>query len=275
MPITIYHNPACGTSRNVLALLRACGVEPRIVEYLKEPPPPADLADLASRTGHPLRDLLREKGTPFAELGLGDPQRSDRDLLAAIAAHPILFNRPLVVSDIAVKLCRPSDVALDLLSDIPRARILKEEGVPFLKDAPISADDAGFIAALAADALPTDDLIVPGRRFFVYATLDGEVVGHGGLEWCGDDVLIRSIVVPPAARRLGIGRNLVPLLLYRAYEQGARRAWLLTQTAAPFFAKLGFKEVPRTEAPAAVLASRQAASLCPASATLMSRRIGA
>jgi len=115
MDVIIYHNPACGTSRNTLALIRNAGVEPHVVEYLKTPPSRAMIASLARRAEVPLRALLREKGTPYAELGLADESLSDDALLNAIEAHPILLNRPVVVSPKGVRLCRPSEEVLDLL----------------------------------------------------------------------------------------------------------------------------------------------------------------
>jgi arsenate reductase (glutaredoxin) len=115
MDVIIYHNPACGTSRNTLALIRATGTEPHVVEYLKTPPSRAMILALARRAGQPLRALLRESGTPYAELGLGDPSLTDDALLDAVAAHPILLNRPLVVSPMGVRLCRPSEAVLALL----------------------------------------------------------------------------------------------------------------------------------------------------------------
>ncbi|NMJ40779.1 arsenate reductase (glutaredoxin) [Roseomonas sp. JC162] len=128
--ITIWHNPACGTSRNVLGLIRNSGAEPRVVEYLKTPPSRADILDAVGRMGIPLRALLREKGTPFAELGLGDPALTDDQLLDAIAAHPILINRPVVFTPLGVRLCRPSETVLDILPEPQRGAFAKEDGAP-------------------------------------------------------------------------------------------------------------------------------------------------
>lgn len=115
MDVIIYHNPDCGTSRNTLALIRNSGVEPHVIEYLKTPPARALLQQLIGRMGTTVRALLREKGTPFAELGLSHPNLSDDDLLDAMMAHPILINRPIVVTPKGVKLCRPSEDVIDLL----------------------------------------------------------------------------------------------------------------------------------------------------------------
>ena len=128
MDVVIYHNPDCGTSRNTLALIRHVGLEPHVVEYLKTPPSRALVAQLAARTGQPLRTLLREKGTPFGELGLDKPDLTDERLLDAIEAHPILLNRPIVVTPRGVKLCRPSEVVLDLLPEDGLKPFVKEDG---------------------------------------------------------------------------------------------------------------------------------------------------
>jgi arsenate reductase len=117
---TIYHNPDCGTSRNVLALIRDSGEEPRIVEYLKTPPSRSELVDLIRRMGIAVRAVLRRKGTPYDELGLDDPALADDALIDAMMAHPILINRPIVVTPKGVKLCRPSETVLDLLPDPQR-----------------------------------------------------------------------------------------------------------------------------------------------------------
>jgi len=127
MDVVIYHNPACGTSRNVLGLIRNAGVEPHVVEYLKTPPSRELLVQLIDRAGVTPRDLLREKGTPYAELGLGDASLSDDTLVDAMMAHPVLINRPLVISLRGVKLCRPSEAVLDLLPE-QQGAFAKEDG---------------------------------------------------------------------------------------------------------------------------------------------------
>jgi len=129
-PIKIFHNPACGTSRNVLALIRHAGIEPEVIEYLKTPPAKEELRALAAATGEPLRALLREKGTPYAELGLGDTSLSDDALLDFIGQHPILLNRPLVVTPLGTKLCRPSEAVLEILPVPPLPPFTKEDGEP-------------------------------------------------------------------------------------------------------------------------------------------------
>lgn len=126
--IVIYHNPACGTSRNVVALIRNSGVEPHVVEYLKTPPARALLVDMMARAGLTSRDLLREKGTPFAELGLSDETLSDDALIDAMMAHPVLINRPLVVTPLGVRLCRPSETVLDILPAPQAGAFFKEDG---------------------------------------------------------------------------------------------------------------------------------------------------
>lgn len=126
--IVIYHNPDCGTSRNVLALIRNSGVEPHVIEYLKTPPTRALLIQMIARAGIKPRDLLREKGTPYAELGLGDKTLSDDALIDFMMAHPILINRPLVVTPFGVRLCRPSEAVLDILPDRQRGTFAKEDG---------------------------------------------------------------------------------------------------------------------------------------------------
>ena len=128
MDVVIYHNPACGTSRNTLALLRHVGVEPRVVEYLKTPPSLGELKALGDRVDGGVRALLRQKGTPYAELGLDDPALTDVELLNALHANPILLNRPVVTSSVGTKVCRPSEAVLDLLPSAGLKPFAKEDG---------------------------------------------------------------------------------------------------------------------------------------------------
>ncbi|RCW86113.1 arsenate reductase (glutaredoxin) [Phyllobacterium bourgognense] len=128
MTVTIYHNPSCGTSRNTLALIRNAGIEPTIIEYLKSPPARQELKDLIRRAGLTVREAIREKGTPYAELGLDNPSLTDEQLLDAMEAHPVLINRPFVVSELGVRLSRPSEVVLDILPNPQKAPFAKEDG---------------------------------------------------------------------------------------------------------------------------------------------------
>ena len=128
MTITIYHNPSCGTSRNTLAMIRQSGEEPEVIEYLKTPPSRERLVELIAAMGMAPRDLLREKGTPYAELGLADPKWSDEQILDFMLAHPILINRPIVVSPPGVVLARPSEAVLDILPNPQIGAFTKEDG---------------------------------------------------------------------------------------------------------------------------------------------------
>ena len=132
--ITIYHNPQCGTSRNVLALIRNCGVEPEVIEYLVNPPTRNTLEGLLQQMGISVRELLRRKGTPYDELGLDDPTLNDDQLLAAMLAHPILMNRPIVVTPLATRLCRPSESVLDILLSPQRGALRNDDGVQILDE---------------------------------------------------------------------------------------------------------------------------------------------
>jgi arsenate reductase (glutaredoxin) len=126
--IVIYHNPDCGTSRNTLAMIRNAGIEPHVIEYLKTPPARELLTQLIGRMDVQVRDLLRKKGTPYADLGLQDETLSDDQLLDAMMEHPILINRPIVVSPLGVKLCRPSEAVLDILPAPQKGAFAKEDG---------------------------------------------------------------------------------------------------------------------------------------------------
>jgi len=273
MAVTIFHNPACGTSRNVLALIRASGVEPEVIEYLQNPPDRDTLRRLIAQARVAVRDVLRIKGTPYKELGLDAADLDDEYLIDQMLRHPILINRPIVVTPRGVKLCRPSDVVLDLLPAFSARDLTKEDGTPVLTDARIDGTAPELRIALNQAGLPVDDITEPGRVFFSYSTLAGECVGFGGFELYGRDALLRSIVVPEAHRSRGIGGGIVPLLMRRAFDAEARRAWLLTTTAADFFEKAGFKTADRATAPGAILSSRQASTLCPSSAALLVRSI--
>jgi arsenate reductase len=134
--ITIYHNPDCGTSRSALGIIRHAGIEPTVIEYLKTPPNKAELHKLVAAMGITVRQLLREKGTPYAELGLADPRWTDEQLLDFIGQHPILMNRPVVVSPLGTKLCRPSEAVLELL---PTGKL-----TPFRKEDDEVVEDTGF-----------------------------------------------------------------------------------------------------------------------------------
>jgi arsenate reductase (glutaredoxin) len=127
-PITIYHNPDCGTSRNTLALIRNSGVEPVVVEYLKTPPGRAKLVELIASMGVPARSVLRRKGTPYDELNLDDPAWTDDQLIDFMVQHPILLNRPIVVTSLGTRLCRPSEAVLDILPSPQLAPFTKEDG---------------------------------------------------------------------------------------------------------------------------------------------------
>ncbi|WP_321789910.1 arsenate reductase (glutaredoxin) [Paraburkholderia sp. J94] len=126
--VTIYHNPDCGTSRNALAMIRNAGIEPVVIDYLKNPPSREKLVELIAKSGLSVRDVLREKGTPYADLHLDNPALTDDQLLDAMMAHPILINRPFVATSIGVRLCRPSEVVLEILPDAQRGAFAKEDG---------------------------------------------------------------------------------------------------------------------------------------------------
>ncbi|RZJ08097.1 MAG: arsenate reductase (glutaredoxin), partial [Haliea sp.] len=142
--ITIYHNPACGTSRTVLALIRQSGVEPEVIEYLVTPPSRVTLEGIIAAIGAPVRDLLRQKGTPYDELGLGEPRWTDAQLIDAMLLHPMLINRPIVITPRGTRLCRPSETVLDLLPKPPAGAFVKHDG-----DAVPDAESRRLRAALA------------------------------------------------------------------------------------------------------------------------------
>ena len=128
MNVTIYHNPNCGTSRNTLAMIRNAGIEPEVIEYLKTPPSRDQLMNIARATGEPLRQLIRTKEAIYQESGLDDPSASDEQLLDAMLAHPVLINRPIVITPVGTRLCRPSELVLDLLPQPQQGPFVKEDG---------------------------------------------------------------------------------------------------------------------------------------------------
>ncbi len=173
--LTIFHNPACGTSRNVLALIRHAGIEPQVIEYLKTPPSRDEIRALAAATGEPLRALLREKEAVFTELGLADPTLSDDALLDAIAQHPILLNRPIVVSPLGTALCRPSEAVLPLLPVGPLPPFTKIDGEVVI-DSGERRTGGGPLRRL---------------RYNVACSLDGFIADpHGGYDWIVEDTSI-------------------------------------------------------------------------------------
>jgi arsenate reductase (glutaredoxin) len=134
MDVTIYHNPQCGTSRNTLAMIRNAGIKPNVIEYLKTPPSREQLIAMIADAGLSVRQAIREKGTPYGELGLDNPALTDGELLDAMLAHPILINRPFVVTPLGTRLARPSELVLDILPDTHRGAFAKEDGEQVLDD---------------------------------------------------------------------------------------------------------------------------------------------
>ncbi len=271
MSVTIFHNPGCGTSSNTLAVLEAAGLAPRVVEYLQTPPSPPEIVDLARRAGVPLRALIRRRGTPFDQLGLGDPGMTDADLLDAIAAHPILLNRPIVVTDKAVALCRPSDAVLDMIEAPTPDVMRKADGAPLVTVRPLAEAEAAR-NALAAAGLPVDG--IEGAHVALFEAIDSTRarVGFGALEGKGPDLLLRSIVIVPERRGQGLGAPLVHALERAAARRGAERLHLLTDTA-PFFETAGFGRADRMSAPQSIAATAEFSTLCPASAVYLTRPV--
>lgn len=272
--VTFYHNPDCGTSRNALALLRLAGIEPLVIEYLTTPPIKDRLRELIALAGLSVRETIRHHPVLVAQLGLSSSRKTDEELLDAMVAHPILINRPIVDTPTAVKLCRPSETVLDLLmaGQVPTADAMKDDHTPFVQDELWLANN-DLALHVGAAGLTIEDLTEPGRTFYRYSLLGGTTVGFGGFELYGPDVLLRSLCVVPHGQ--GIGRNMTLLLMRRAFDQGARRAFAFTSTleAAAFHQALRFAPITRGSAPATILATRQATGLCPAWAQLFERAL--
>lgn len=272
MSVTIYHNPDCGTSRNVLAALERLGLQAQVIEYLKTPPDAQTLASLIKAAGISVRDAIRVKGTPYKELGLDGGHWSDAKLIEQMVQHPILINRPIVSTEQGVQLCRPSDVILDLVDVPDQLSLQKEEGVPFLRDARVLATDPALGQALVACNLASDRH-ESATQFFQYSSTDGVGLAHAGMDVAGEHAVIHSVVVDYERRRQGLGRNVLALLLRRAFEQGARHAWVVTGTAGGFFESSGFRESAPETAPQDIQASPSMHQRSAAGATLYSRKI--
>lgn len=274
MSVTIYHNPDCGTSRNTLAMIRNAGIEPVVIEYLKTPPSSHELIDLVRRMGVPLRSVMRRKGTPFDDLRLGDPAVDDAALLAAIEHHPILINRPIVVTRRGVALCRPSEVVLDLLDAPQRTDFIKEDGDPVVIANRLSLGDfAELEAALIGAGLPADDIASRTGSFYRFAKPLGQTVGYGGLEGGNVDALLRSLVVLPAFRGQGFGKAIALTLERIAATASHTTLHALTISAEGLFTKLGYRTAPRESAPAAIAATSEFRDLCPASAIYLTKSV--
>ncbi len=274
MSVTIYHNPNCGTSRNTLAMIRNAGIEPVVIEYLKTPPGPHELMELVRRMGVPLRSVLRRKGTPFDELGLGDPAVDDAALLVAIEHHPILINRPIVVTRRGVALCRPSEVVLDLLDAPQRTDFVKEDGDPVVIADRLSAGElAELEVALIGAGLPAGDIRSHTGSFYRFAKPLGQTVGYGGLEGGGDDALLRSLIVLPAFRGQGFGKAIALALERIAATASVTTLHVLTMSAEGLFTKLGYRVEARASTPAEIAATAEFRDLCPASAIYLTKSV--
>ncbi|MBS7540018.1 arsenic resistance N-acetyltransferase ArsN2 [Ancylobacter lacus] len=289
MDLIVYHAADDAESRAALALIRHAGLEPHVIAPARSPPAPVLLDELARRARRPLATLLRAAETRGAGEGLATKGLATKGLAteglateglatagrpagAAPAEEPGAGLRtPLVVSPLGVKLCRPAERVLDLLPVVPATDLDREDGAPFLREEQVAATEPRLAKALREAGLPTQDLRASPGRFFAFRTLGGRLVGYGGYEAFGPEALLRSVLVRPEFRGRGAGRAMVRLLTGRAGEDGAERAWLLTQDAAGFFERLGFAPVAREAAPAAIRQTPQAASLCPASARLLGR----
>lgn len=257
--VTIYHNPACGTSRKALGLIRLAGLEPQVIEYLLDPPTRERLAGMIHAAGLGVREALREKGTPYEQLGLSDRSLTDDQLLDAMMANPILINRPFVVTDLGTRLCRPPEIVLDIL---PKP--------PFVA---ADAADLPAIRDLLSEAqLPVADIEGPTIRFWL-ARDQGKVVGTVALEVHGGSAMLRSLAVHPDHRGKGLGQALVRHAELCARNDGIQELCLLTTTAAELFGRRGYALISRDHAPEGVRRSEEFRSLCPDTAVCMLKRL--
>ncbi len=275
MDLIVYHDAQCAGSHEVLALIRHAGLEPHVIEPARSPPAQGLLEELARRARVPLAALLWASEAPLADAGTPASamppaaRATDDDAGGHTLQEGATLCTPLVVSPLGVRLCRPAERVLELLPAPPTSDLDRTDGAPFLRDEQVAAAEPRLAKALREAGLPTDDLRGSPGRFFAFRTLGGTLAGYGGYEAFGAEALLRSLVVRPQLRGRGAGRAMVRLLMSRAREDGAARAWLLTEGAAGFFERLGFVAAARAQAPAAIRQTPQAATLCPAAARLL------
>jgi arsenate reductase len=238
MTVEIYHNPSCSMSRNALRLIRSTGIEPHIIEYLNTPPTRLSLERLLARGNISAREILRSKETAFSELRLDNSALSDAELLQAIGAHPILMQRPIVVSPLGVNFCRPPELVLELLEHRPGGDVKREDGSDFLVDerVPYTPDVAAalVVAGLRDDALDETCVIYRIR------TLAGAASGFAGFRLEGLRAQFSAVALPSTAHT-NTRKNVMHLLLRRAYDLGAREMHADAGPADAFFADMGFR----------------------------------
>jgi arsenate reductase (glutaredoxin) len=238
MNVEIYHNPSCTMSRNALRLIRETGVEPRIIEYLETPPSRAELLQRLHVARVPVREILRSKESQFADLGLADKSLPETAMLDALDAHPILMQRPIVVTPLGVNVCRPPELVLALLQNAPPPDTKREDGSDFLIDEKVELSPR-LVSALTAEGMPSAAL--DGSTIYRMRSLAGTEIGYAGIRIEGRAALLTAFTVVPAERNKRSGRNMMHLLLRRAYDLGAREISVTTDKAAGFFRSLGFE----------------------------------
>lgn len=239
MNVEIYHNPSCSMSRNALRLIREAGVEPKIIEYLETPPTRAELLQRLDEAQIPVREILRTKESQFAALGLADNSLPDTAILDALDAHPILMQRPIVVSPLGVNVCRPPELVLALLHNAPRPETRREDGSDFLVDEEIELSPQ-LISALLAEDMPVDALD-DSCTVYRMRSLAGAELAYAAIEIERRVARLIAFVVLPAARNKRVGRNMMHLLSRRAFDLGAREMSVASGKAAGFFHRLGFE----------------------------------
>lgn len=239
MNVEIYHNPSCSMSRNALRLIRETGVEPRIIEYLEAPPTRAELLQRLDEARIRVREILRSKESQFTDLGLADNSLTDTAMLDALDAHPILMQRPIVVTSRGVNVCRPPELVLALLQNAPPPGTKREDGSDFLIDEEIELSPQ-LISMLSAEGMPAGAL---DQNFTIYRvrSLAGAEIGYAGIGVEGRAARLLAFLVLPAERNKHAGRNMMHLLVRRAYDLGAREMSVTAGKAAGFFRSVGFE----------------------------------